>query len=694
MAALTLSSQAMAHGSSTPHGGGAAVGCEGRSARSCLVLWRRRRAMEKEEGDVLQIRKGVSCFWPHDCDPSRGLRETGVTVRPAKKVTKDDDDDAGPRINNDITAPFLRLVTDEGHSVVPRHETLQLAARMGLDLVEVHRKTDPPVCKIMDFHKEKYNKDVKEKERLKTKSAIVLHGGDNKEVRFKAKTEIKDLKVKADAITRLMERGYRVKAAGRGGFDEHEGKAAASTPLSLRVGFASEVVHVSQWVLLHVGILSVVYVGEIHEAPSEQEVSVHLYSWPPLLVWSLPCPKSVHALVLLSDFIFSGLIRALLLFAPIRDNGHDMQQLRQQVHGNARSLRIAFHKSSSLSTISPIEQIQDVSIVESGPHLDSKHAYVIVRHVKFATKKGGKKASKAMEDAGKGTPSNTACESPATATNSGDKTSEHGLEVEDVDKTPAYYSRDSLAQKERQDRGVGGSNRDNMDNVSAGGNRINPSQGGSQSSEHGLGSRSGNSHMEKREKTNQDMVPEQTNRYASRRQQMGGVNQGRPPQDPRRNENEGRHRFNGNQRPLEQPSPPSARFSQGRPPQDPRRNENEARHRFNDNQRPLEQSSPPSPRLGQGRPPQDPRRNERRSHVPSSNNNQPPRFQQSNQNSGPLAGRDAGSPTPTARSLGVFSSRTQATTSEPKKADGASAAGKPSDTSPTKSFGIFSTPRK
>uniref|UniRef100_R7W720 Putative NADP-dependent oxidoreductase P2 n=1 Tax=Aegilops tauschii TaxID=37682 RepID=R7W720_AEGTA len=83
MAALTLSSQAMAHGSSTPHGGGAAVGCEGRSARSCLVLWRRRRAMEKEEGDVLQIRKVMSCFWPHDCDPSRGLRETGVTVRPS-----------------------------------------------------------------------------------------------------------------------------------------------------------------------------------------------------------------------------------------------------------------------------------------------------------------------------------------------------------------------------------------------------------------------------------------------------------------------------------------------------------------------------------------------------------------------------------------------------------------------------------
>ncbi|KAI5012367.1 hypothetical protein ZWY2020_024501 [Hordeum vulgare] len=94
------------------------------------------------------------------------------------EVFKDADDDAGHRLNNDITAPFLRLVSDGGHDVVPRHEALQMAARMGLDLVE---------------------------------SAIALRGGDIKEVRFKAKTEIKDMKVKADAITRLMERGYKVK---------------------------------------------------------------------------------------------------------------------------------------------------------------------------------------------------------------------------------------------------------------------------------------------------------------------------------------------------------------------------------------------------------------------------------------------------------------------------------------------------
>lgn len=42
--------------------------------------------MEKEEGYVLQIREGVRCFWPHDYDPSRGLRETGVTVRPVPRL--------------------------------------------------------------------------------------------------------------------------------------------------------------------------------------------------------------------------------------------------------------------------------------------------------------------------------------------------------------------------------------------------------------------------------------------------------------------------------------------------------------------------------------------------------------------------------------------------------------------------------
>ncbi|XP_037453416.1 translation initiation factor IF3-1, mitochondrial-like [Triticum dicoccoides] len=453
------------------------------------------------------------------------------------------------------------------HDVVPRHEALQMAARMGLDLVEVDRKADPPVCKIMDFHKEKYIKDAKDKERQKAKSAITLRCGDIKEVRFKAKTEIKDMKVKADAITRLMERGYRVKCMAMPAGNEAEDLGG---PLSRLLGL-----------------------------------------------------------------------------------------------------------------------IQDVCTVESGPHLDSKHAYVIVRHVKFATKKGGKKASQAIEDASKGTPRTATSESPATSADSGDETNKHGLEAEDP--------RESSARKEGKDREFRGNNRGKLDkSMGAAGSRIRPGPGGPQSSQPGLGSRSGSSQQE--QTNNQGMAPEQTNRYASRKQQTStGDNQVRPPQqDPRRGEHEGRYQ----RPPLEQPSPPPPRFNQGRhTQQNLRRNENnEDRYRRSqDNQRPpLQQPGPPPPRFSQGSrpPPQDPRENERGSHAPPYNS-QRPQFQQPNQNAEPSAGNVGASTA--ARSVGVFSSRKPATASEPKKtADGVppGGAGKPADTGPAKSFGIFSNPKK
>ncbi|KAI5012134.1 hypothetical protein ZWY2020_024268 [Hordeum vulgare] len=162
------------------------------------------RAEEDQCGDptlpaltiVLRVAGAGECWHKHVTFLAHLLEVYRILL----EVFKDADDDAGHRLNNDITAPFLRLVSDGGHDVVPRHEALQMAARMGLDLVE-----------IMDLHKDKYNKDAQQKQRLKTKSAIALRGGDIKEVRFKAKTEIKDMKVKADAITRLMERGYKVK---------------------------------------------------------------------------------------------------------------------------------------------------------------------------------------------------------------------------------------------------------------------------------------------------------------------------------------------------------------------------------------------------------------------------------------------------------------------------------------------------
>ncbi|XP_068645764.1 translation initiation factor IF3-1, mitochondrial [Aristolochia californica] len=131
-------------------------------------------------------------------------------------------DSQGPRLNNAITAPKVRLVVDEGHCIVSRREALERAKYLKLDLVEVQQHADPPVCKIMDFHKEKYKQQLKEKDRSKSKSEATLRK-DVKEVRFTGKIEQKDLQMKANMVKRLMERGYRVKCVAMGKEEEDLG---------------------------------------------------------------------------------------------------------------------------------------------------------------------------------------------------------------------------------------------------------------------------------------------------------------------------------------------------------------------------------------------------------------------------------------------------------------------------------------
>lgn len=131
----------------------------------------------------------------------------------------------GPRVNEQITADFVRLVNDEGHSVVSRYEALKCARSLKLDLVEVARNFKPPVCKIMDYHKEKYKQELKGKERSKKRSEVSLRTGSCKEVRFAAKITPNDLQVKADMVKRLMESGYRVKCVAVGNVGKGEDSA-------------------------------------------------------------------------------------------------------------------------------------------------------------------------------------------------------------------------------------------------------------------------------------------------------------------------------------------------------------------------------------------------------------------------------------------------------------------------------------
>ncbi|KAK1321786.1 hypothetical protein QJS10_CPA03g02313 [Acorus calamus] len=117
----------------------------------------------------------------------------------------------GPRLNQAITSQYVRLVTEEGHAIVSKREALDRAAKLNMDLVEVQGTVQPPVCKIMDFHKEAYNNKVRQKEKERAKSKLTLRTGECKEVRFSGKTEQRDLQMKADMAKRLMDRGYLVK---------------------------------------------------------------------------------------------------------------------------------------------------------------------------------------------------------------------------------------------------------------------------------------------------------------------------------------------------------------------------------------------------------------------------------------------------------------------------------------------------
>lgn len=116
--------------------------------------------------------------------------------------------DTGPRINGRIRSPEIRLIGAEGenHGVVTPDRALELAADVGLDLVEISPNAAPPVCKIMDFGKFKYEQQKKESEARKKQKTIEV-----KEVKFRPNTDTHDYDVKMRNVMRFLEGGDKVK---------------------------------------------------------------------------------------------------------------------------------------------------------------------------------------------------------------------------------------------------------------------------------------------------------------------------------------------------------------------------------------------------------------------------------------------------------------------------------------------------
>ena len=114
-----------------------------------------------------------------------------------------------PRINERIRVPEVRLVGPAGEQVgiVRIEDALRLAAESDLDLVEVAPQAKPPVCKLMDFGKYKYEVAVKAREARKNQTNTVL-----KEIRFRLKIDTHDYETKRGHALRFLGAGDKVKA--------------------------------------------------------------------------------------------------------------------------------------------------------------------------------------------------------------------------------------------------------------------------------------------------------------------------------------------------------------------------------------------------------------------------------------------------------------------------------------------------
>jgi translation initiation factor IF-3 len=118
----------------------------------------------------------------------------------------------GPRINEEIGVLRVRLVDERGNMVgiVGRNEALTMAADAGLDLVEIAPGADPPVCKILDFGKFKYEEQKKKNEARKKQKVIEV-----KEIKLRPSIDIHDYAVKMRSMNKFIEEGDKVKVTMR-----------------------------------------------------------------------------------------------------------------------------------------------------------------------------------------------------------------------------------------------------------------------------------------------------------------------------------------------------------------------------------------------------------------------------------------------------------------------------------------------
>lgn len=113
-----------------------------------------------------------------------------------------------PRVNSQIRAQRVRLVAQDGQQIgiTSIAEALERAYSLGLDLVEVADQSNPPVCRIMDYGKFKYDAAQRAKESRKKSSVVSV-----KEMKYRPKIGKEDFDTKTRRVIKFLEEGHKVK---------------------------------------------------------------------------------------------------------------------------------------------------------------------------------------------------------------------------------------------------------------------------------------------------------------------------------------------------------------------------------------------------------------------------------------------------------------------------------------------------
>jgi translation initiation factor IF-3 len=130
-------------------------------------------------------------------------------------------------VNEEIRIPQVRLIDQDGEmqGVLTVREAMQRAFAVGLDLVEISPNADPPVCKILDFGKFKYEQQKKKNEAKKKQKVIEI-----KEIKVRPNIDENDYQVKMRAMKSFIEEGDKVKVTLR-----FRGREMAHQDIGVRV---------------------------------------------------------------------------------------------------------------------------------------------------------------------------------------------------------------------------------------------------------------------------------------------------------------------------------------------------------------------------------------------------------------------------------------------------------------------------